>query len=167
MAQRLDIGTGTVSGEAVSIAELVQGNASFSASENGVLIFRRGQGGRGQLTWFDRDGKPLGTVGEAEGIFTPRISPDQKTVAFWKREGRSSDIWLFDGERGNTTRFTSGPEITVNPVWSPDGSSVAYFARRSNENLIIERPASGIGKETVLGRSTSMGSWYGWNEKSR
>jgi hypothetical protein len=77
MAQPFDAGTAAVSGEPAFIAEPLQSVPSFSASENGVLIFRRGLGSRAQLTWFDREGKPLGTAGDAGGIFTPRISPDQ------------------------------------------------------------------------------------------
>jgi Tol biopolymer transport system component len=74
------------------------------------------------------------------------------------------NIWLFDGERGNTTRFTLGADHASFPVWSPDGSRIAYVSRRSNENLVIERPASGTGKETVLYRSTGLyypESWSG------
>jgi Tol biopolymer transport system component len=63
---------------------------------------------------------------------------------------------VFDGERGNTTRFTIGPDYSVYPVWSPDGSRIVYYVRRSNEILVIERPAVGMGKENVLYRSTGI-----------
>jgi serine/threonine protein kinase len=152
MAQPFDTGTAAVSGEPVPIAEPLQPGPSVSASENGVLIFRRDLGAQSRLRWFDREGKPIGTAGDAAvNILSPRISPDQKSVAFYK--GMSLDIWLFDGERGNTTRFTSGPDMAYFPTWSPDGSRIAYFVRRFNQTLEIERPASGMGKETVLYRT--------------
>jgi len=153
MAQPFDAGGAAVSGEPLPIAEPLQTGPTFSASKNGVLIFRRGLGGQAQLTWFDREGKPLGTAGDASRILSPRISPDQKSVAFYQSDWMGFDIWLFDGERGNTNRFTSGPDMAYFPVWSPDGSRIAYFVRRSNETLVIERPASGMGKETVLYRA--------------
>jgi Tol biopolymer transport system component len=146
---------------------LKAGGTSFSASENGVLIFRRGLSGR-QLTWFDRNGKPLGTAGDGGSIFSPRISPDQKSVVFFQSDGMSTDIWLFDGERGNTTRFTVGADNGIYPVWSPNGSRIAYYTRRSNEALVIERPDAGMGKETVLYRSTGMAYYpQSWSRDGR
>jgi Tol biopolymer transport system component len=153
MAQPFDAGAAVLSGEPVPIAEPLQtGGPSFSVSENGVLIFRRSQGGR-QLTWSDRDGKRLGTAGDAGNIFSPRISPDQKSVVFFQSGGISPNIWLFDRERGNSTPFTLGPEAAMYPIWSPGGSGIAYMVRRPNETLVVERPAGGMGNETVLYRS--------------
>jgi hypothetical protein len=153
MAQPFDSGTAAVSGEPVPIAEPLQTGPTFSASENDVLIFRRALVAQARLTWFDRDGIPAGTARDSGNILSPRISPDQKSVAFYQGNGMSLDIWLFDVKRGNTTRFTFGPDIAYFPVWSPDGSRIAYFVRRSNETLVIERPASGMGKETILYRA--------------
>jgi hypothetical protein len=169
MAQPFDAGTAAVRGEPVSIAEPLQpGGPSFSASENGVLIFRRIRGGR-QLTWFDREGKPLGTAGDAGIIFGPRISPDQKSVVFFQADGIRINIWLFDKDRGNSTRFTIGPDTSSYPVWSPDGSRIAYYMRRSNETFVIERSASGMGKETVLYRSLPTVPYFpdSWSRDGR
>ena len=69
MAQPFDNRRLELKGQAVPVAEQVGGTAgtsgwaSFSASANGVLAFQRGASDR-QLTWYDREGKVLGTVGE-------------------------------------------------------------------------------------------------------
>jgi Tol biopolymer transport system component len=155
MAQPFDTATAAFSGDPESLAEGLQPGPSFSVSKNGVLVFRRSRGGRAQLAWFDREGKALGTSGDAGIISYPKISPDQDLVVFSQSDGMSPNtIWVFDRERGYATRLTLGPDSAVNPVWSPDGSRIAYLARRSNESMVIERPASGIGKETVLYRFT-------------
>jgi Tol biopolymer transport system component len=89
-------------------------------------------------------------------------------VAFYQTDGMSLGIWLFDGERGNTSRFTFGPENSVSPVWSPDGSRVAFGERKSNEVLVVERPSSGIGNETVLYRSpNTVGDPQSWSRDGR
>ena len=57
-----------------------QGN--FSASQNGLLVYYSGGAGlNSQLTWFDRGGKPLGTVGAPGSFVGPAVSPDGNTVA--------------------------------------------------------------------------------------
>jgi serine/threonine protein kinase len=167
MAQPFDAGTATVSGEAVSIAEPLASSVSFSASANGVLIFRRGRGTRRQLTWLDRKGKPMGTVGDAGIIYGPTISPDQKSVAFQQVDRLGFNIWLFDADRGNTARFTFDSDLTSGPVWSPDGSRIAYSTRGSSGGVVIERPASGIGKETFLYRSTRIYAPFSWSRDGR
>jgi hypothetical protein len=69
MAQRFDAGRLELSGEASPVAEQIAvnlfGDGMFTASSNGVLAFQSGTSGNSQLTWFDRSGKSLGTVGPA------------------------------------------------------------------------------------------------------
>src|SRR5207237_4428761 len=107
-----------LSGEPVPIAEQVQMNlsevrATFSVSENGVLVFQSGSavGSVTQLTWFERDGKQAGKSGEPVFGASPRISPDGQRVAvmLFDIQAGSTDIWLFDSALTRTTRFTFDP----------------------------------------------------------
>jgi hypothetical protein len=56
---------------------------AFSVSQTGVVAFRSGTTVRRQLTWFDRSGKALGTLGEPDDtdLLNPTISPDGRRVA--------------------------------------------------------------------------------------
>jgi hypothetical protein len=79
------------------VSSLLQG--SFSASRNGVLIYSPGSSsGDSQLTWFDRRGIALGTVGGPDLIFKPAISPDGSKVAVdrFDSELGTSDLWVYD-----------------------------------------------------------------------
>ena len=75
LAYRMSEGGQVAEGEPAVLAEGIDG--PFSISNNGVLLYHKGGGAVGrQLTWFDRTGKTVGTVGEpAEygGVERPRV----------------------------------------------------------------------------------------------
>jgi Tol biopolymer transport system component len=168
LARPFDLRTAAVSGEPAFVAEPLSPGPTFSASENGVLIFRRSRGRRAQLTWLDREGKAARTVGDADNVLSPRLSPDQRSVVFHQNDGMSTDIWMFDGERGNTTRFTFlAPGSANYPVWSPDGSQIAYSTWKAGETSVIVRPAGGTGKETVLFHSSGIYNTQSWSGNGR
>jgi Tol biopolymer transport system component len=82
----------------------------------------------GQLTWFDRQGRVLSTVGDPGILRIPRLSPDGRHVALEQAdpETQDMDIYLFEFARGVNNRFTFNALREVSPVWSADGSSVIY-----------------------------------------
>jgi serine/threonine protein kinase/Tol biopolymer transport system component len=149
-ARPFDPAKAEVAGEPVPIADSVSAGPFWSVSNNGVLMFRHSRPSQTQLTWFSRDGKQLGVVGEAGTLGRPHIAPDQKTVAFSRTSDRNSDVWLLDLARNATTRFTFEPGLDGNPAWSADGQRLFYDSQRQDELLVVERPASGIGAERIV-----------------
>jgi Tol biopolymer transport system component len=119
-----------------------------TVSTNGVLA----SGGNGafgrQLTWFDRQGKPEGTVGAPGGPSDARISPSDGTVAFTRSV--PPDIFLYEASRG-AYQFTFKLD-SQNPVWSPDGSRLAFFSFLGGGNSIYQKAANGVGKEELLNK---------------
>jgi WD40-like Beta Propeller Repeat len=91
MAQPFDTSRLELAGDAIPLAERVS-NTSLSASATGVLVYVAGEQQipdsvvrgniRGELTWFDRQGKILGTAGDPTLNRTLSLSPDGKRVAF-------------------------------------------------------------------------------------
>jgi eukaryotic-like serine/threonine-protein kinase len=127
IAQPFDTKRLELTGEPVTVAEPVGSYKEkevgfFSASTNGVLAYRIGGMEASQLTWLDREGKVLGTVGEQGiyGIAAP--SPDGKQAAVERRDPQSGkwSIWLFDFARGTSARFTFGSASDQHPIWFPD-----------------------------------------------
>jgi hypothetical protein len=128
-------------------------SATFSVSPNGVLVWRRSlQSSQSQLQWYDRQGKKLSTVGEAADYSNPSLSPDNSKLAVCIRDPqtRTRDIWIFDLKRGSRTRLTFDPADDLDPVWSPDGSRVAFTSDRAGQRDIYVKPADGSGEEQLL-----------------
>lgn len=165
VAQKFDTAHFSLSGDAFPVVEQVEsdsgkGSAFFSLSSGGMLIYQSGEiGGKAQLTWFDRDGKELGTLGGAADIAKPMISPDGKKVVAPVTGGSGKDsLWMFDVARGISSRFTFTDTDDGFPIWSPDGKQVAYTSDRAGRLEIYLKPASGVESEKPLitGEGESM-----------
>ena len=158
MAQPFDVRKLQTTGDPVPIAEQVgyfalDIRASFSSSQNGVLVYRSsGRVGNSQLTWFDRSGKMTGAIGAARTYDHPAISPDGNSVASESRDPQTgfSDIWRYDLVRGTSSRFTFNSRENRNPVWSPDSSHIAFYSGPGGTGGLYQRAASGAGEDEIL-----------------
>ena len=114
----------------------------------------------GQLTWFDRAGKVLGTAGEP-GVFllSIKLSRDASKVAMSRSQERNTDIWIFEFSHGVSTRFTFDPAADVSPVWSPDDSRIGFTSFRGGKVDFYQKAADGSGREE-LRSSPSSGPHY-------
>src|SRR5215469_9457392 len=86
--------------------------------------------GTSQLTWVDRSGKQAGVVGAPALVGQPAISPDGNSVAATVQVPQTGlhDIWIYDLKRGTAFPFTFNSRDNGLPVWSPDGSHLAFTA---------------------------------------
>jgi len=109
------------------------------------------------LTVFDRQGKVVATVGERAIYSQPAFSPDRARLAVVKRdlESDTEDLWVLDVATGKSTRITSNQtrdqeRLRPGPVWSPDGSQVAYIALRGGYEGLYRKASNGEGTEELL-----------------
>jgi Tol biopolymer transport system component len=108
-------------------------SAFFSISEDGrVAVIRRGVAGQNQLTWFERSGKPAGTLGPRGDFMQPRISPDGSRVAVAGPDPQTGnrDVFVIDVVRGTSSRLTTHVANDWYPVWSPDGKQLLFGSDR-------------------------------------
>ncbi len=164
VAQAFDAGTLALSGEPIPVIAGQKSwinNFRFSASDTGVLVWQGVWERDYQLVWFDREGKQTGTVEAPAKISVgvdPHISPDGKRVLI--KRNPPMTIWVADLEKGTSVRITS--DFGQMPVWSPDGSRIAYSA---TAGLNI-KAASGLGEaETVLPAGATFP--YAWSPDGR
>ena len=130
------------------------GLAAFSASANGVLVFRSGSDATTQFAWFDRQGQQLATVGPPGNYRAPALSPDENRLVYTDVDGR--DLWLLDMARGTTSKFTSTPATEAAPVWSPDGTKIFYRSTQDG-GLVLEKDANGVTAEQIVFKGRIQG----------
>jgi serine/threonine protein kinase/Tol biopolymer transport system component len=173
MAQRFDPKRLEIGGDPYPIAEDIGSSfansvAGFTASENGTLAYRTGPGGTNSfLKWFDRNGKETAAF-EAPGSYRNAVlSPDLQHIAVAKRDPTTGDIWILDPARGTSMRFTVDPNDDDVPIWSPDGTRIAFASNRTGAYDIYVKSSSGVSQEEVLVKSEYPKSATDWSHDGR
>ena len=163
MARAFDPEKISFTSDAVPIAENVlfgtaRSKASFTASGTGILLYQGGFTSLNRLVFVDRTGREVQSLAEGASLGNARLSPDQKIVAYAQEDPQTGtgDIWLNEIARGVRTRFTFDPATENNPVWSPDGKSIAYsWARGARASLYVRSAVTSDTAHLLYSSSTN------------
>jgi len=173
LAQAFDASRLELAGDPVTVADRVMPgpttrHAPFSVAPD-VLAYR--QGGWSfttQLTWIDRTGRELGTLGAAGVNEGPSLSPDEKRLTVSRFEPATNmDLWTIDLSRNVAERLTADPDFEFHAVWSPDAEQVAFNSTRKGRFEIYRKPANGLGAEQLLFGPPSNAIPHDWTPDGR
>ncbi len=156
LAQAFNVDAGAVTSNPMPITDQLEfvssrPQAKYSVSQTGVLAFMSGPSdGNVTLTWFDRSGSALATVGAAmNGTQFPRLSPDETQILYDRQDMQTGTfrIWLHDTTRNTDSPVTSPSEGSRFPFWLD--RSHAGFSMQSPVAIGVRDLARG-GPSTVL-----------------
>ena len=73
----------------------------------------------------------------------PAITSPTGLIAFDTTRDSNSEIYVVDAASGATTNLTNNPAEDYTPLWSPDGSRIAFFSTRTGWLEIFAMNADG------------------------
>ncbi len=78
------------------------------------------------------------TAGGRAGDFSPRWSPDGRTLAFLSGRAGKSQVFVIDLHGGEARQLTTASQGVAGFTWAPDGNSIAYISRVNDEERRAE-----------------------------
>jgi len=174
VSRTLNLGSGTLTGDSVAIAEGVSDDGAFnlggfSTSMVGRIAYRSGGALRRQLTWLDRTGKTSGVIGEvdASALIGPELSSDGRHVAVIRTVQGNTDIWQLDALRSGATRVTFDASTDQWGIFSPDGGRIAFSSFRNGIADLFVKTTSGTGSDEPILQSADTKSPVDWSPDGR
>jgi serine/threonine-protein kinase len=141
------------------------GGAHFDVADDGTLVYSTGTSDENvEIAWFDPASSGLETVISEPGFYyTPALSPDGRQVALQVYSIGRSDLWIFDLVTRGRRRLTFGG-TDENPVWSPDGRSIAFSRlAEGGSRHILRLRADGVGEPTPIAASEAQRLPNSWS----
>ena len=164
--QRFDLAQLKTNGPPEEIASGLDVSAAcfspFGVSPGGAVVYRAGRPG-----WYaallDRAGREQRVL---PGLlpWAPRFSPDGGRVAYaafapgleigdvWSAEMWRTDIWITDLASSTVRQLTTDGNDNSEPLWSPDGRSIAFDAGMLGEKDVFVRTLDGADTRRLLRR---------------
>ena len=157
MAQPFDPDARQPKGDAFPLAERVSTEPSryvgASVSENGTLVYGRDDSLTATAVDMARSHGPRPRhAGRTARYINLALSPDERRVAVALGTGspENRDIWIIDIARNVPSRLTFDPGADGSPVWSPDGTRIAFEGQRSGKVFLRQQLINGTAADEPL-----------------
>jgi serine/threonine-protein kinase len=136
-------------------------HTSFAVSATGTLVYRAGEHATSisTLVWVDRSGRESALPLPPGWYAYPRISPDGTRIA---TTADKAQIWICDIDSGRRRRLTGGG-INYAPVWSTDGTRIAFTAYGAGHANLFWKPVDSDAAPqplVVSGEERKYAAWW-------
>ncbi|MBZ5560551.1 MAG: protein kinase, partial [Acidobacteriia bacterium] len=147
----------TITGGPVPIVEGVlratvrgaTGTAQFSTSNGGSLVYLAGPSSTlaqaTDVALMDRQGNLQRLKLPPAPYVHARVSPDGKRLAVGTDDGNEAALWIYEVSGATSIRRLTFNGRNQYPVWSPDGSRIAFQSDREGDQGIFWQRADGAG----------------------
>jgi eukaryotic-like serine/threonine-protein kinase len=124
------------------------GTTQYSVAANGTLAHVTGPAGERRLLAADRNGATSAVSDLRRAYYLPRVSPDGGRLALTILDDGAFGVWMTQSLDGAPVRIA---ENSFDPVWSPDGRSMAFATSRDGGmNLAVARLYESTPPKTIF-----------------
>ena len=127
------------------------GSPIFDVSDQGALVYAPAtiKGYEGRIVWLDQAGQAQAEIATGHAFAAPRLAPDGSRVAYHFADP-DFNVWVKDLGRDTRLRLTQDPGWDAFPVWSPEGSRIAFSSAREGSRTLFLQSADGSGSAERL-----------------
>jgi Tol biopolymer transport system component len=135
------------------VFDSTRGNGTLGDEDNDIWVMNANGGSPTQLTGT-ADGAPPPF---SPNDFAPSWSPDCSEIAFISDRDGQNEVYVMDADGQNQTRITNTAAFENSPVWSPDGTLIAYTL---NDGIVSQSPIPDQTPHTIT--SVNQDSFADW-----
>jgi serine/threonine protein kinase len=123
---------------------------------------------QGTLVWVDRTGREEPVDVPPRAWWWPHISPDGRRIGLHDHDSGNMDAWMYELDHGPLIRVTYDPFPDGVPLWSPEGTRIAFWSRRGGapSNLYL-RSADLSGSDERLTTSPHNQFPFSWADDGK